>query len=262
MRILAYDGSFVGFLTAVFRLYAEFAYAKSTADQFIIAKADSPTVLTSDLFAQTIISPSDAQKADRVLKTLIRLFSRAGVQRLLLAFLSEAPEVENKLLATIRHALAVPGREILEDHANQAVNEINRLAYNVWRERHRSLGFVRFEKTSAGIFFARIAPEYDVLLLLAGHFKRRYADQSWAIFDVRRQFGIYFDQRQIQMVDHLDPCAQDKWRALLDGEEVLYQSLWRSYLSHSNIAERNNPQQHCRQLPKRYWHYLTEKITN
>ena len=35
MRILAYDGSFVGFLTAVFRLYAEFAYAKSTADQFI-----------------------------------------------------------------------------------------------------------------------------------------------------------------------------------------------------------------------------------
>ena len=256
MRILTHDGSFVGFLTAVFRLYAEFGYARADPEQFAIAKANASS---ADLFAPAIDSPGDPEKADRVLRKLEKLFSRSGVQRLLLAFLSEAPGIEQHLLTTLRHALASPGQNVLDDHAHPAISEINRLANRVWRERHRLLGFVRFEKTGNDVYFARIAPEYDVLLLLANHFKRRYGDQRWAIFDVRRQFGIYFDRQQIQWIDHLEPIIGAEWRQLLASDEASYQTLWRGYLSHGNIAERNNPRQHLRQMPKRYWRYLTEK---
>lgn len=259
MHILTYDGSFVGFLSAVFCLYADFAYARTPADEFSLLKDGTTAARTGDLFVPMTHIGSDSEKADRVLRTLEKLFSRAGVQRLLLAFLSEVPEVENKLLATIRYALSIPGRAVLHDHAHPAVSEINRLAYAVCRERHRLLGFVRFEKTRTGIYFAQIAPEYDVLLLLAGHFKNRYADQCWAIFDVPRQFGIYFDRLRLQVIDHFDPGSRHEWLALLDGDEAVYQSLWRTYLTHGNIAERRNPQQHLRMLPKRYWRYLTEK---
>ncbi len=259
MPILTYDGSFVGFLSAVFCLYADFAYARTPADRFLLMKDDAPAARTGDLFAQTMSVGNDSEKADRVLKTLEKIFSPAGVQRLLLAFLSEDPEVESKLLATIRHALNTPGRAVLHDHAHPAVSEINRLARAVSRERHRLLGFVRFEKTRTDIYFARIAPAYDVLLLLAGHFKRRYADQRWAIFDVSRHFGFYFDRQQLRVIDHFNPGSRQEWLSLLDGDETVYQSLWRTYLTHGNIAERKNPQQHLRQLPKRYWRYLTEK---
>jgi probable DNA metabolism protein len=53
--------------------------------------------------------------------------------------------------------------------------------------------FVRFEKMQDGVFFAKIDPDFNVLPLIRKHFKDRYQDQKWMIYDLRRNYGILYD---------------------------------------------------------------------
>jgi probable DNA metabolism protein len=43
------------------------------------------------------------------------------------------------------------------------------------------------------------------------------------------------------------------------ANEETCRQLWKTYFKAVNIAERNNPRLHLRQLPRRYWQYLPEK---
>ena len=45
----------------------------------------------------------------------------------------------------------------------------------------------------------------------------------------------------------------------VDEQEHLCQVLWQRYYNAVTIRSRNNPALHRRQLPRRYWRYLTEK---
>ncbi|HIZ51734.1 MAG TPA: DUF4130 domain-containing protein, partial [Candidatus Pseudomonas excrementavium] len=47
--------------------------------------------------------------------------------------------------------------------------------------------------------------------------------------------------------------------AMLDEQEKAFQGLWKVYFDSVNIKARNNEKHHVRQLPKRYWKYLSEK---
>lgn len=67
----------------------------------------------------------------------------------------------------------------------------------VGREKHRMEAFVRFRLTRGGIYFAAIEPDFNVLPLINSHFKSRYADQKWIIYDLKRNFGIAYDLRVV-----------------------------------------------------------------
>ena len=45
----------------------------------------------------------------------------------------------------------------------------------------------------------------------------------------------------------------------LDEKEKLFQDLWKSYFKTVCIRERLNPVKHRKDMPVRYWKYLTEK---
>lgn len=45
----------------------------------------------------------------------------------------------------------------------------------------------------------------------------------------------------------------------VDEQEQLCQVLWQRCLDAATIQARNNPALHRRQLPRRYWRFLTEK---
>ncbi len=46
---------------------------------------------------------------------------------------------------------------------------------------------------------------------------------------------------------------------MMDGEEKLFQQLWRTYFKSVAIQERLNPRKQRNDMPVRYWKYLTEK---
>ena len=137
------------------------------------------------------------------------------------------------------------------------------MSQKVHREKHRMEAFIRFKKSADGMFFAIIHPDYNVIPLLANHFKNRYADQPWIIYDKKRKYGIHYDlnsvrEISIQQIDSKTALTKSD-EILIDEKENLYQQLWKDYFKSTNITERKNTKLHVQHVPKRYWRYLTEK---
>ena len=119
-------------------------------------------------------------------------------------------------------------------------------------------GFIRFEQTGDDQYLALFAPQYDVLPLVRRHFEMRFGDQSWIIYDTLRNYGLCNDRRQTCEL-RVDAADVEAIRKNGPVNEQLCQTLWQRYYEAVNIPQRNNPRLHVRQLPRRYWRYLTEK---
>lgn len=252
MILLSYDSTFEGFLTAVFEVF-EFKYR----DPKIIRQSD----IQQNLFAEPINVITDNEKADRVIKKLNGQLGADGVRSLIYAFLSEMEKIEDILLEVIEYAVKNPDVNIMKDFSNDAVLQITQLTKSVGREKHRMEAFVRFELLNDGIYFAKVSPDFDVLTLIARHFKNRYQDQKWLIYDLKRKYGVYYDLENIEIItlDFDVKALGDKDNQVFSDAEIEYQKLWAEYFDHANIKERKNKKLHLQHVPKRYWKYLTEK---
>ena len=243
--LLKYDGSFYGFLSAIFSVY-EF---KLSDVQFVHG-----TGYAENLFLQIKNIDTEINKADRVLAAIKKiLFHNAYI--LHYAFLSELPGIEDQLLQYIRFILKHSDQK--NNQANTYVLQIHQTAKKVYREKHRMEAFIRFEKDEKELFFAQVEPDFNVLPLISNHFEKRYADQHWLIFDSKRKYGIYYDLHAVHEVEFNNTNAAEE--ILKHGEEKAYQQLWRKYFTSVNIASRKNTKLHIQHMPKRYWKLLTEK---
>ena len=252
MTILSYDSTFEGFLTTVFEIF-EFKYQEPQ----IIKKGD----LQHNLFVNPIQVVTDVAKSDRVIKKLKDQLQNDGVRTLIYAFLSEKVGVEDLLFKVIRYAIANKSQNIMKDFSNDAVLQVSQITKSVGREKHRMEAFIRFELLKDGIYFAKIDPDFDVLTLIINHFKNRYQDQKWLIYDLRRRYGVYYDLINVEIVSlDLDiKLIENKSIEVFAESEIEYQKLWWEYFDHTNIKERKNTKLHVQHVPKRYWKYLTEK---
>jgi probable DNA metabolism protein len=122
--------------------------------------------------------------------------------------------------------------------------------------------FVRFQLTKDQLYYAICQPDYNVLPLIRKHFKDRYADQRWLIYDSRREYGIYYDLEKVDsvLISFVEEANDgENVAAILEENEELYQQLWQQYFTSVNIAARKNTKLHIQHMPKRYWRYLPEK---
>jgi probable DNA metabolism protein len=242
------DGSFEGLLTAIFR-----AYATSLMPDAIVSTVNGQLAL----FDECVPIETDPPIADRVWTGLKRHLGARQRQRLFQAHLSGHADVETLILRRI--AAALPGRRGFASAVDLSVGiRIDQLSQKVRREAHRMKGFIRFQKTGDGSYLARIAPRYDVLPLIRRHFEIRYADQNWVIYDTVRKYGLGYNRRTTREI-RLDRAALTAIEQKADAQEHLCQELWQRYYDAATIRSRNNPALHRRQLPRRYWRYLTEK---
>ena len=248
-----YDGTFEGLLTVLFTVYDWRAAPNS-----IQPEATAQT----GLFAQPAHRETDEAQAARVWEGLLRTMDPEARARLYHVFLSEDAERELLIFRYVDLALRA-GRDIAENYADATVRRVQRLAQQMFREKHRMEAFVRFEKTTDELFHATIEPDFDVLPLIAAHFTKRYADQRWLIYDRRRHYGLYYDLTRTDVVqfepDRAGAKATDLAATVLDEREPLFRLLWQAYFDHVNIPERKNLKLHRRHIPVRYWKYLSEK---
>jgi probable DNA metabolism protein len=242
------DGTFEGLLTAVFE-----AYARKVEP----AEIQSPENRRPALFEDCVEIPCDADKAERVWKGLKRHLGSDARLQVFQAYLSGAPEVETLIYRHIR--MVLPHTDKNADSEAPAIHlAIERLSQKVRREAHRMKGLVRFAKMENDLFLAVINPRYDVLPLVRRHFEKRYADQSWVIFDAGRNYGLFFDM-QATLEVRPDSGALSIEKRVADADDEACRELWKTYFTAVNITERGNPRLHLRQLPRRYWPYLPEK---
>lgn len=251
MHTLIYDGSFEGLLTAVYDVYERRLNYVTLQRGEWRSKA---------LFEEVVTVITDKNKADRVLKGLEVRLSAMGLQRLYAAHLAGIDGEDNMILGYIRYVFDA-GQNIEEDYGNKYVMRVSEIVRMVRRERHRMEAFIRFQKLKDETFYAAIEPDFNVLPLLIKHFKNRYADQKWIIYDIKRKYGVYYDLHDTQYItlDFSDVKPTNVVSAYTEDED-LYQSLWKNYFKSVNIPARKNTKLHLMHVPKRYWKHLTEKI--
>ena len=256
LPILIFDGSFEGWLSAVFTVYQR--GWQHSEELSIVAQADERL----NLWRPRLDIVTDEQYAQRVSKKLEHVFGQSGMRQLLWGFLSEHVDVYTQLFGIVRYQLRQPTINVWDDIIHPDVMAVSKLIKMVGRERHRMQAFVRFEHTEHDIYFARIEPDFNVLPIVYPHFKSRYADQNWAIYDLKRGYGVFYqknDSDHVHLITDIDEDALINPRQLYSEREHQYQRLWQKYFNHVTIKERLNRKVHLQHLPRRYWKYLTEK---
>jgi probable DNA metabolism protein len=146
--------------------------------------------------------------------------------------------------------------------ADSDVLQMKKIAQKVNHERHRLIELVRFQKAADDVFFAPVSPDHNCLALTINHFKDRFRDQKWIIYDTKRNYGYYYDLKNVteMTLDSTNLFPEGKLdEKLMADDEKIFQDLWRGYFKAMTIKERINPKLHRQHLPQRYWKYLTEK---
>ena len=259
--ILLYEPSFEGWLSAVYQVY-ERRMQHDESLQLIAEDRYIPSLISG---ATTIIT--DDEQAQKVLKKLNKLLGRSGMRQILWGFLSEKDNIGTTLFHIVKYAIDYPKRNILEDLGHLDVLELAQTVKSVHREKHRMEAFVRFEHTTDDIYFARIEPDFNVLPIIGEHFRQRYQDQHWAIYDLARGYGIYYDKSgstpsrpaELQTITDLDEAVLRSPASIHSPDEQRYQKFWQGYFTNVNIKERKNTRLHKQHMPQRYWKYLSEK---
>ncbi|MFT4033043.1 MAG: TIGR03915 family putative DNA repair protein [Siphonobacter sp.] len=252
MQIYVFDGSFEGLLSLIFDWY--------------FRKPGTIQVVTEATFQPSAFSPvhwvnTDTEKANRVYKGLRKNLSAAGWRTFYCTYLSELPEAYQHLFQFATYVFTM-GTRAEKNYGNEDVLFVSQTTWKVEREKHHMEAFVRFQQTRDGIYYAPIEPRYNVLPLIVRHFADRYADQAWIIYDHLRKYGLYYDLNKLETItiDFYNGKSDQLPAAISsNNNEEVYQLLWKDYFRTANIPARKNTKLHVRNLPKRFWRYLTEK---
>lgn len=252
MQVFFYDKTFEGLLTAVFD-----AYSRKTFPGRLMKVGEIAPLFMED--SHTVITAED--KAKRVWTALEKKISKPACTMLTNAWLSELEGCDELMFRYIRKN--IDSKVSVElNFGDKDVVELHQIARKVGHEGHYLRMFVRFQKAADDIFFAPVSPEYNALPLAVSHFADRFADQRWVIYDVKRHYGYYYDLHTVEEMtfdndEHLLSGRLDEKQMAED--EKMFQELWKGYYQAMAIKERINPRLQRRNMPRRFWKYLTEK---
>ncbi len=253
MILFIYDKTFDGLLSCVFLSYEQ----KKFPDRILSEFDQKPLFIDEQYYVIT-----EKEKSLRVWKALEKKLSKFARNMMLSVWLSELPETELLLFRYIRKNIDHP-QGIEMNFGDDDVLRIKDIAQKVGTDARKLIQFVRFQETLDGIYFAPVTLRYNVLSLIIPHFKSRYADQPWIIYDTNRNIGIYYDTHSVQEVSFSAKDLSELRNGILSDEklsdeEALFQKMWREYFKSITIKERINLKLQRQHMPQRYWKYLTE----
>lgn len=252
MIVFFYDKTFEGLLTSVFD-----AYSRKVFPDKLLAEGDIAPLFMEDSY--TVVT--DTERVGRVWSALEKKLSKQACNMLTHAWLSEAEGCDDLLFRYIRKNL--DSKVSIETNFGDAdVLALHQIARKVSHEGHYLEMFIRFQKAADDIFFAPVSPVYNALPLVVDHFKDRFSDQKWVIYDLKRRYGYYYDlntAEEITLDDDTHLLSGKLDESLMAEDEKLFQELWKGYFKSMTIKERLNLKLQRQHMPKRFWKYLTEK---
>ena len=255
MIIYSFDGTMDGLLTAVFE-----AFSLHEEPEQLLKEGDALPLFCDYNYQVT----TDEEKARRVWTGLEKRLSREAMKLISVSWLSELQELNTPLFLYICKVFRQG--DISRNFADPDVLTVTNIARRVLHEQLRMKQFIRFQKAKDGTYLAVVAPDHNVLPLITDHFSDRFNDQPWLIYDARRHYGFHYDGQQVIRITFEDEGAvpfdltNGKLQIdVLSSDDQLLQDLWRTYFKAICIKERMNPRKQLKDMPRRYWKYMTEK---
>ncbi|MCI8554197.1 MAG: DNA metabolism protein [Clostridiales bacterium] len=241
--MLVYDGTFEGFLTAVFDSYGS-GYA-----QCLIASQEQ----CQPRWGMDIREVStDTEKYERVMAGVRRRMGQEGYEQVWTGFLSDDPRREDILLAYIRLGMKA-GQRIHQMLTDDRVIAQTKMSGLVRREAHLLIQFARFACMSGGVYYAAITPEHHCLALLMPHFVDRFRVQPFVLHDKTHQLAGVFDRKEWVIASAEDLTLPD-----CSDDEQAWQKMWKAFYDTVAIRERYNPRCRMNHMPKKYWKNMVE----
>lgn len=186
-KILIYDGSFNGFLTAIYRA---FETRIELAD--IRRREDGQKAM----FAEMVVVRTETDKARRVWDGIARNNYQA-VRKIYFSFLSEQQGIEFLLYLYIRNLFKPAG--VPEKEAAISLR-IDSLAEMVGQEKKRLEAGLNFPEANGPAALAVLSPRYNILPLITRHTRSRFPDRSWILYDKKRNYGLYFNREEMKLM--------------------------------------------------------------
>jgi probable DNA metabolism protein len=236
-----YDGSFEGFLNALYRSYTH----KSI-----------PEVLTSetsklDLLSEPVTIKTDLKVAKRVSQSIVKKFPRKLIERIYHVFLCDDVARERELLLYIR--MGFKDITLLYDISNPVVFAVESYQKRLFSTIHKMQEFLRFEMLKDGMLYAKIAPPRNVLPLLGKHFVKRLRNDRFIIHDISRNWMVVYDGKALEMHDVLNASVP-----VLHEREEHFQKLWKTFFDSVAIESRKNYKAQRNFVPLLYRGLMTE----
>ncbi|MEF3280318.1 MAG: TIGR03915 family putative DNA repair protein [Elusimicrobiota bacterium] len=222
-----YDGSFEGFLSAL---------------EKAVKVKDSTISKDNLLFNENIaIKDNDSDKT----------FSKNLYFDLLILYLSETKDFEN---------IALNYAKLNEKERKNINNEHIRKVYEIkrkyFRELHKFKGLTRFYEIDENLLFSKIAPDNNILIFLAEHFKKR-VKENFIIYDEKRNIGAIRNQNDI----FLQELKDEDIKFYKTRKEQEINNLWKKFFNEIAIKERINYKLQRNFVPLKYRKNITEFIT-
>ena len=256
--LISYDSSFDGFLSAVFEIYRQ----RLDVGDFLPERPyDAEASSTFDLFLQPFHVETVQESARRLRRAIVNMAGADVLDLLETAFRSEERGVEMKIFVYLRKLFAGDEPGFNRNPASREMLPLVLLARAVRHESGGMLGMVRFNKAPDGMYVAEIEPKYDILEMIVGHFRGRFPTGRWAIVDVMRCYGVFYDGKHTEYLEFADPDTISRTIAE-NAPPDEFTRMWKSYYDTMAIKERLNPRLLRRCLPVRYWKHLPERQQN
>lgn len=188
----------------------------------------------------------------RVKKGIIKNGGISLLSAIFYAFRSSDELKETIIFNAARKCLSAR-KNVLDDYKDPDILAFYELKTKISFEAHRMLGFVRFEKSKGGVWYANISPDNNIVDLLAPHFNKRFPKEKFVLHDDKRHLLCICDGKNTMTFKSQEPIT-----VYLDDDEVEFQNLWRVYFNSVSIKERRNQKLQDDYLPRRYRKRMTE----
>lgn len=243
--IYIYDGTFEGYMTAVYDSY----YSQAKPSKIVSMDDYEPSLIDN-----IINIVSDSIKSDKVYSGIRNKISQNALMNVYHVFLSGIKNSDTLLYEYIKLGFKL-GKEVDMHLHNDTVLNIHKISRKVSLEKHRMLGFVRFTKLLNDIYYSAISPDHNILSLIAPHFAERLQDQKWIIHDLRREIAVVYNAKE-WVISAMPKDYIDIKKMIEDTEH--YENLWKNYFTNIAIKERTNPKLQKLMMPVRYRAHLIE----
>ena len=252
-RILCED-SIEGIFSGVYYIY-EKKYEKTSIELKVEGNNQNYELFTIDEFVQVNI-----QNAVKVARTVQRRFGREVYDTLLRAALSEEKEHKAQaIFETIQYGISNNVATNLLDYLKRKeIYQVFQLNRRVANEANRYIEFIRFQELLNGVLYARIAPENNVLPLLADHFTDRLKNENFVIYDENRRLALAYSQKK-QWEIYQNIMVEEEQLQMSECEESM-KELWKTFYQSIAIQERSNLQLQKQLLPLKFRKFMTEFV--
>ncbi len=240
-----FDSSFDGLLSCIAQIHLDKRLGSISR---ICAQDD----YQPSLFEPAIKHETNQELVTRITEALKRKAGHKALQSCYKVFLSDEPRRFLLIFYFVSVALRV-GKQVHSMLADKRIGEFLDLEKSVEAARHKAIEFLRFHKTSEGVYFAQFETSISFVPLVMNHFVGRLNVQAFVIYDSKHKVAGVYDGKDaiIQRVENFNPPR-------FSSDDTDYTHMWQEFYRQITIKERYKPKLRQQQMPKKYWQFLDE----